>query len=471
MAKDFALSLVTQSNHSFMHNDTKMKSIISSFLLVFLCNTAIAQSHPTHFKSEFDFGNGTVISTFLDLATGQDQFTITSPKNADKRIVGGKARLGRLMGKLPKKGIIITISGSQKSDSLFGETKIPMFGKLKFKGAVKNEVLSGKLLNDKDDPIGTLHGVASTQDKIDYRSLYAELLKTARENVYSASVLQTEQWKKFEQKFEQLCRTAHDDIELFFGFNMLAQKLPFTHLSLMIAEDSADDQPSQSSGKSVVFVEKNATTAYLKIKNFSTSDSELEEVLPKIVANTAYENLVIDLRDNGGGGVGPALALAKYIVNQDLEVGYFPTRRLNYSGYQPEVFAKLHEAESKSTSEFGKELNTTPGVKLVFKKPTNPVFSGKIYVLTNGNTASTCEPIVYALKKNKKATIVGENTRGAMLAAFPFFVSGKYMLMVPIADYYAHDGARLDKVGVAPDVAVKSADAEKRVMEMIGDGR
>lgn len=461
-----------------MHSNTKMTFIVLSFLF-FLTAISSAQTNPTHFKSDIDFGNGTVISTFLDVAIANNQFTITSPKDADVRILKGKAKLARLLGKMPKKGIIITIKGAQKTDSLFGETTFPMFGKLKFKGIVKNETLSGQLLNSEGKAIGKLNGVNSTEDRISYIDLHPKLLKTIQDNIYSKKVLESKEWAKFNKKLEMLCRDVHDDIEVFFGFNMLAQKLPFSHLTLLIAEDTPDDeqvpatdeQKTETISKSVIFEEKNPTTAYLQIKNFSTSADELEAVLPTIVANPNFKNLIIDLRDNGGGGISAAFALAKYIVTNDLEVGYFPTNKLNYSGFQPELFNKLPELQPKSTEEFGNELRTLPGVKLVFKKPANPVFTGKIYVLTNGNTGSTCEPIVYALKNTKKATIIGETTAGAMLAASPFFVSKKYMVILPIGDFYTYDGVHLDNVGVDPDIKVKSADAITKALEIINAGK
>lgn len=454
-----------------MHSNTKTRFIVLNFALILLFNSSFAQNNPRHFKSEIDFGNGTIISTFLDVTITKNQFTITSPKNADVRMLGGKAKLGRLLGKSPKKGIIIAIKGAQKTDSLFGETTIPVFGKLKFKGIVSNETLSGELLNNDGTSIGTLHGAITTEDKIDYASLYPKLMKQIQDNIYSTSALQTREWKKFEKEIEKLCNDAHDDIELFFGFNMLAQKLPFTHLTLVITQDTAQDDETPSPKKSVAFEEKNSTTAYLQIKNFSSSTDELAAILPGIIANAAYKNLIIDLRNNGGGGINAAFALAKYIVTEDLEVGYFPTNKLPYSGFQPKLFNTLAELQPKSTEEFGNELKTSPGVKLIFKKPSNPVFTGNIYVLTNGNTGSTCEPIVYALKKSKKATIIGEKTAGAMLAASPFVASGKYMLLVPIADFYTHDGVRLDKVGVVPDIEVKSDDAGTKALEIINDGK
>ena len=450
-----------------MYNNTTMKFMALNFGLFFLFSTSFAQTIPAHFKSDIDFGGGTVISTFLDLSAANNRFTIASPGNADVRIMGGKARLGRMMGKLPKKGTIVRIKGEQKADSLFGETAIPMFGKLRFEGAVKNGVLSGELFNAAGEAIGTLKGISSLEKRNDYTSLYPKIIQTIRDNIYSKSVFQTKEWKTFDQKLEKLCSAAHDDIELFFGFSMLSPKLPFTHLNFLITQDTADNMGTAIPDKSVFFEERNGTTAYLKIRNFSTSAEELEAILPQLVANPSYKNLIIDLRDNGGGGISAAFALAKYIVTEDLEVGYFPTNKLAYSGYQPELFRTLPELQPKNTEEFGEELKVSPGVKLIFKKPSNPVFTGKLYVLTNGYTASTCEPIVYALKSKHKATIIGEKTYGGMLAASPFVVSGKYLLMLPIADFYTYDGVRLDKVGVSPDIEVKSADALNKALELI----
>lgn len=465
-----------------MHNTTKMKFIVMNFALILFFNCSFGQKKHDHFKSEMDFGGGTSFSTFFDITTDKGVFTITSPKDADVRIYGSKAKLGRMLGKSPKKGIIITITGQQKNDSLIGNTNIPMVGKLKFKGILKEESFSGVFINTDGIAIGTLKGIHSTENKIDYNYLYPMLLKTVQDNIYSPSALQTKEWAAFEKDLQKLLATAHDDIELYFGFNIFARQLSFTHLSLVIAQDTADNEETPdtqkaddsnetpSTTKSVVLEERNGNTAYLKIKNFSNSTAELTATLPKIVENKAFKNLIIDLRDNGGGGISAAFALAKHIVSEDLQVGYFPTNKLQYSGYQPELFSKLPEFQPKDTEEFGNELKATPSVKLIFKKPSNPVFTGNIYVLTNGNTGSTCEPIVYALKNSKRATIVGERTAGAMLAASPFTVTGKYMLMVPIADFYTYDGVRLDKVGVTPDIAVKSDEALNKVLEIINGG-
>ena len=451
-----------------MQNNTKNKALFLYLFLIFSSNFSSAQNNQTHFKSEIDFGGGTVVSTFLDVKIGNNKFKITSPKNADVRVMGGKARLGRVLGKSPKKGVIITINGIQDNDSLIGETNVPMFGKLKFRGIVKDDKLTGNLFSTDGSPAGSLKGTCSTESKIIYTDLYPKILKTIRENIYSATVLQTNDWRKFEMDAEKLFSEAHDDIELFLGFNMLAQKLPFSHLNLLIVKDTDEEKEEiVSTNKSVIFEKENATTAYLKIKNFSSSTAELAATLPMIVNNPAFKSLIIDLRDNGGGGINAAFELAKYIVLEDLEVGYFPTNKLSYSGFEPELFKKLPALQPKSTNEFGEQLRVTPGVKLIFKKPANNVFTGKIYVLTNGRTGSTCEPIVYALKNTNRATVIGEKTFGGMLAASPFVIENKYTLMLPISDFYTYDGVRLDRVGVSPNIEVKSADALEKALEII----
>ncbi|SCY66688.1 S41 family peptidase [Flavobacterium caeni] len=439
-------------------------------VLLCLASTAIAlgQKSQNRFKSEVDLGHGSVFSTFFESTIADGKFTITSPKNADVRIMGGKARLGRIIGKSPKKGIIVSIEGMVRNDSLFGQTKIPMFGKLFFKGIITDQQLQGVLIDEDGEPVGKVTGTQSTAHKIDYASLCPELLQTIKDNIYAARVLETSQWKEFETNLKRHCDESVDDIELFFGFNTLAQKLPFTHLTLQIAEIAKEEEPTDAKG-SVVVEEKNATTAYVQIKNFSTSKQQLAEAMPKVVANRNYDNLIIDLRNNGGGGINAAFELAKYIVSEDIEVGYFVSNKLQYSGFDQALFNTLPAVQPKSTAAFGDDLRTKPGLRMIFRKPDNPIFKGQIYVLTNGRTASTCEPIVYALKKNKKATIIGETTYGGMLAASPFAVSGKYVVMVPIGDFYTADGVRLDKVGVTPDIATKSDDALAKALELINN--
>src|SRR5690606_17873659 len=120
---------------------------------------------------------------------------------------------------------------------------ISMVGKLKFRGIINNGALDGVFQSNDGTDIGTLRGVVSAENKMDYRYLYPIILKTVEDNIYSSAVLQTKDWKKFKKKLEKTCTSAHDDIEIYFGFNILAQQLPFSHLNFTIGQDDeeADD--------------------------------------------------------------------------------------------------------------------------------------------------------------------------------------------------------------------------------------
>ena len=90
--------------------------------------------------------------------------------------------------------------------------------------------------------------------------------------------------------------------------------------------------------------------------------------------------------------------------------------------------------------------------------------------MTNNKTASTCEPLVYELKKLNRATIVGEKTAGAMLNGEKFELYNNFVMYIPTADYYASDGYRIDQNGIRPNVETKSDEALDKVLnELIKD--
>ena len=450
-----------------------MKNIFITFFIL-LSIVAFGQQKQEKLNGKIDFGNGIILNTFLNIEQKDKNVKITSPKNADFRIFGKtKGILGRIFGKSPKKGILMTIDSKKINDSLIGTMKIPMFGKLKFKGIYKNEILNGEMIKDDTLVIGTLKGYKGTYQKFDYPLLYPKIMEITESNIFNKSVLQSKKWKKSQKKIVKLLNNINDDIELFIGFNMLGYEVPFSHYGIFIQKDTIDEtndteenDDSEKSEATVTFKEMNNNTAYLKIKNFSSSQQELSDILPGIVEKE-YKNLIIDLRNNGGGGIEAAFELAKYIENEEIVIGYFVTNKLKYSGFELDLFQKLPVVKMQSTKKFVESLKKGKGSKLVFNKSNNPVFLGDLYVLTNGNTASTCEPIVYQLKQSKKATIVGENTMGAMLSAAYFNIQDKYKLYLPIADFYTYDGVRLEGIGVAPNIETKSDDALDKALEII----
>jgi len=447
-----------------------MKKTLTILFLI-IVSISLAQQDHAIWKSELDFDNGIIFDTFLNVEISQDQYILTSPKNADVRMLGSlKARLGRFFGKIPKKGIFISINTIKKGDSLFGNTKLPVFGNLKFKGILTENLLSGEFVKNDTIIMGTITGVKSKENSINYSYLHPKILEITHDNIYSKDVLQTKKWKKFQKKLENLCNNAQDDIELFLGFNILSSELPFSHYNLFVntMEEENETEILEKIEPSVVFEEENSNTAYLKIKNFSTSQKELADILPKIVEKN-YQNLIVDLRDNGGGGIDPAFEFAKHITNKTIEVGYFVTNKLEFNNFDAKLFEELPKIKPQTNKEFFETLKAERGAKLIFDRPDNPIFSGNIYILTNKNTGSTCEPLVYALKNYKMATVVGEKTAGAMLSATYLQIFGKYLLKLPIADFYTYDGVRIEGIGVTPNIETASEDALDKALSLINE--
>jgi len=66
--------------------------------------------------------------------------------------------------------------------------------------------------------------------------------------------------------------------------------------------------------------------------------------------------------------------------------------------------------------------------------------------------------------------VVGEPTAGAMLSSETFELSDGWHLVVPVADYIAADGVRLEGRGVEPHVSVSAEDALRKALGLARGG-
>jgi C-terminal processing protease CtpA/Prc len=162
------------------------------------------------------------------------------------------------------------------------------------------------------------------------------------------------------------------------------------------------------------------------------------------------------LTDNSGGNIAPAYSLAKHLISKPLNGGVFLTQKwfaLNSKLPDSNDYSQFKELSEGNYNLIISGIHNEKGIVLKLM-PDELIFKGKIYILINKNTASTCEPLVYGLQKNGIATIVGQRSAGAMLNGEIFDIAGQFQLIIPTADYYTSDGVRLDGKGVSPDVEV-----------------
>jgi carboxyl-terminal processing protease len=99
-----------------------------------------------------------------------------------------------------------------------------------------------------------------------------------------------------------------------------------------------------------------------------------------------------------------------------------------------------------------------PDVKLSWESPSFTQqqlfgYQRPLVVLINKGSRSAKEVFAFIMKTSKRAILIGEKTGGNVLGTSPSPVGDWGMLEIPMVDVKTN-GVRLEKVGVAPDIAV-----------------
>jgi carboxyl-terminal processing protease len=185
----------------------------------------------------------------------------------------------------------------------------------------------------------------------------------------------------------------------------------------------------------------------------------IDAAYDQIVSRKAAK-LIIDLRRNGGGAFA-VVPLVGHLIDEPLDAGVFVVGSW-YVGHRtapgPAEFVSAKPWRGYSVRAFQADVLTRPLTSYRID-PLLPRFRGPVLVLTSGRSLSAAEIAADALKTIGRAKIVGEKTPGAVLSSKLFDIPGGFHLRVPIADYYSITGARLEGIGVAPDIAVSADQA------------
>jgi carboxyl-terminal processing protease len=168
-----------------------------------------------------------------------------------------------------------------------------------------------------------------------------------------------------------------------------------------------------SINSSSVFYMVNTTLGYIKIDRFSSqTHKEFLNSLQQL-KNKGLKDLIIDLRDNGGGLLGEAAAIANEFLPKDAMITYI-------------------EGNKRVRREYLADGNG------VFKE-------GKLLVLINQNTASASEILSGCLQDNDRAVIIGSRTFGKGLVQEPFKLSDGSIVRLTTARYYTPSGRSIQK--------------------------
>ena len=177
---------------------------------------------------------------------------------------------------------------------------------------------------------------------------------------------------------------------------------------------------------------------YLNLRRVFEADEESGRVAAAAMGLLANADAVIlDLRQNGGGGPGMIELLATY---------FFPDRvHLQDLAWRETIDGRHNVTDQIWT------LSYVPGPRLT----TQP-----LYVLTSSGTFSAAEALAFALQTRGRAVVVGEPSGGGAHPNMAVPISDHYVVSVPIGQTIgAVDGTSWEGVGVRPDVPVSAEDA------------
>ena len=330
----------------------------------------------------------------------------------------------------------INITAEISDNTLAGKFKIPFFGEVAMKGArlpAEFSSLSREKIFDQ---------VSALVEKKFYAPDYNGL-----------------DWNSEKKIYREKIAAANSYPEMILLIREMLNKLKASHVGFYPNLPSLNTDKESSGEKNVEWKKINEKTGYIKVKEFADDTKQSE-----ILINQAFSELnrlpflIVDLRDNPGGGIEVALPLARHIFAGKQCVGYFYDRTAATKLKTDSLEELKHQNFPVYSSEILPEKSH--GSKLVINGLGDKSYKGKVVILINETDYSTTEAFAAAFKESGRGILIGAKTGGKMLAMETFTVGKFWILQLPTADFRTCNGIEVEKRGVKPDIEVSDDNSE-----------
>lgn len=161
---------------------------------------------------------------------------------------------------------------------------------------------------------------------------------------------------------------------------------------------------------------------YIKVTSFENhTETDYKEAFSKLESK-GMKGFIIDLRDNGGGLIDPAIKIADTLLDK-CTITYLEDRAGKKDYYNSDA-----------------SHTDLPYV-----------------ILVNGNTASASEILTAAIKDKGEGTIVGTKTYGKGVVQISDELSDGSGYKLTVMQYFSPTGKKINKKGVVPDIKIKGS--------------
>ncbi len=167
-----------------------------------------------------------------------------------------------------------------------------------------------------------------------------------------------------------------------------------------------------------------------KMPMFDLGDSDVRNLIGRARKHEAF---ILDLRDNPGGSVNTLERLLGGLFDHEIKIGNRVGRKAN---------------------------------KPMLTKSPGEHYSGKVVVLVDNNSASASELLARVVQLEKRGTVIGDGSAGAVMEAkgYPYHIGDEsrvlFAALITDADVIMSDGKSLEKAGVTPDKVILPTPAD-----------
>jgi hypothetical protein len=211
------------------------------------------------------------------------------------------------------------------------------------------------------------------------------------------------------------------------------------------------------------YLDNEKKTMHIKLESFSRKRTvkAYRRIFRKLKKNNT-ENLILDLRNNGGGSLENCYDLLSYFIDTaQTQTLRTPLKSYPYKKYTNKpIFFKLMRFGFGLISK-KKTINDTDNFVYTIKPRKKNHYNKKVFVLINGGSFSASCLVAAYLKANNKAIFVGDETSGTMegcnAGITPFYTlpNTKTKLRIP-AFRVVHDVCpKITGRGIIPDYPIQ----------------